>query len=171
MYDFMVYEVIMQKIDQVVLRETKLMALWVLILSAILQSIFLVIGAWDYRVLLGNLLSGVAVILNFLAMGITVQNAIQKEEKDAKQSMRASGLIRLFVLFIVGIVGVLVPIFSTWTVIIPLFFPRLIITLRPLWDKSMRRTKAVAREAADGEPDSENPEEDLAEKEDSAHET
>ena len=164
----------MQKIDKVVLRETKLMALWVLILSAILQAVFLVIGAWDYRVLLGNLLSGGAVILNFLAMGITVQNAVQKEEKDAKQTMRASGLLRLFVLFIVGLVGVLVPIFSAWTVIIPLFFPRLIISLRPLWDKSMRASKAapVTEDTQPNEETGSEPTENTStEKEDTEHET
>ncbi|MBQ9783476.1 MAG: hypothetical protein IJW44_03045 [Clostridia bacterium] len=146
----------MQKIDKVVLRETKLMALWVLILSAILQAVFLVIGAWDYKVLLGNLLSGSAVVLNFLAMGITVQNCLQKEEKDAKQAMRASGLLRLFVLFIVGLIGVLVPVFSAWTVIIPLFFPRFIIALRPLWDKEMRSSKKAAVEKSEKKEDSEH---------------
>ena len=163
-------------VDKTVRRETLFVAAWVGIFSLLMQAVFLVIGAWDYRVLLGNLLSGVAIVLNFLAMGITVQKAIQKEEKDAKQAMRASGLVRLFILFIVGLIGVLVPIFSAWTVIIPLFFPRFIIALRPLWDKELRSSKKAAASQPDdvAEPAEADaaavPSEEAERKEDSEHE-
>lgn len=125
----------MQKIDKVVLKETKYIALWMLILSAILQSVFLVIGKWDYTVLLGNLLSGGASVLNFFFMGLSVQKAVQMEGKDAKQHMKASSAGRTCALFVIAILGVVLPIFSIWTVLIPLLFPRVAIALRPLWDK------------------------------------
>ena len=54
----------MKKIDPVVRKETAFMAAWTLIFSAILQAVFLVIGKWNYTVLLGNLLSAAAVILS-----------------------------------------------------------------------------------------------------------
>lgn len=128
----------MKKIDGVVLKETRYIAVWVLILSAVMQAVFLIGGWWDYTVLLGNVLSGAAVVLNFLGMGITVQNAVNKEEKQAGQMMKASNAVRMLGVFVVVVLGVLLDCFSTWTVIIPLFFPRLIITIRPLWDKQMR---------------------------------
>lgn len=127
----------MKTIDKVVLRETKYMAAWVLILSAVMQAVFLVIGRWDYTVLLGNLLSAAVVILNFLFMGITVQNAVQKEEKEAGQAMKASNALRMPAMFVAVVLGVVLDAFNTWTVIVPLFFPRLIVTLRPLWDKKL----------------------------------
>ena len=76
----------MKKIDPTVLKETKYIALWVLIFSALMQAVFLVLRAWDYTVLLGNLLGGGVAVLNFLLMGITVQNALQKEEKTLRES-------------------------------------------------------------------------------------
>lgn len=135
----------MQKIDKVVLKETKYIAAWVLIFSAILQAVFLVIGKWNYTVLLGNLLSGVAIIANFLAIGITVQNVLKKDEKEAKQAMKASGMMRTFFLFLIALIGVLLPIFNIWTVLIPLIFPRIAIAIRPLWDKK----SATSRENND----------------------
>ncbi len=128
-----------QAVDRTVIKETKYMAAWVLILSAVMQAVFLVIGQWDYTVLLGNLLSAAAVVGNFFGMAVGIQRALEKDEKDAKQAIRASSSIRLLAMFVVLAVGVLLPCFSTWTTIIPLFFPRLIIALRPLWDKKTGR--------------------------------
>lgn len=125
----------MKKIDPIVLKETKFIALWVILFSAILQSVFLIIGKWDYTVLLGNLLSGTVAVLNFLLMGLTVQKAVLLEEKDAKNTVRASQALRNIFLFIIAGVGVLLPCFSPWTVIIPLLFPRIAIFMRPLFNK------------------------------------
>ena len=138
----------MQKIDKVVKRETGFIAVWMLIFSAILQAIFLIIGKWDYTVLLGNLVSVALAVLNFLVMGITVQKMLGREEKDAKQGMKASAMLRLLVVFVVAGVAVLLPYFSAWTVIIPLFFPRIIIMIRPLFEKRM-----AAQSSADTVPD------------------
>ena len=74
----------MKKIDPTVLKETGYIATMVMIFSLLLQSVFLIIGKWDYTVLLGNALGFVAAVGNFLLLGITVQNAVLKEEKDAK---------------------------------------------------------------------------------------
>jgi UPF0716 family protein affecting phage T7 exclusion len=134
----------MQKIDKVVIKETKIISVWMIILSALMEAVFLVIGKWNYTVLLGNLLSIILSVLNFLFMGITVQKALEKDEKDARQAMRASGMLRTFIIFAVAGVGVLLPWFSTWTVLIPLFFPRLIIAMRPVFDKSLRGSSHTA---------------------------
>ena len=125
----------MKKIDATVIKETGYIAFWVLVLSALTQSVFLVIGKWDYTVLLGNILSGAISVLNFLLMGITVQRALNKSEEDAKKSVKVSQLYRFLLLVVVVIIGVVLPCFSTWTVIIPIFFPRIAIIFRPLFDK------------------------------------
>ena len=126
----------MGKVDRVVLRETGYIAAWTLIFSAVTQAVFLIIGAWDLTVLFGNLLSGVAGILNFFFMGLTVQKSLDKEEKDAKLAMRVSNAVRLLALFIVALVGGLLPsVFSIWTVLIPLIFPRIAIFIRPFFGR------------------------------------
>ena len=125
----------MKKVDAVVLQETKYIVIWTVIFSVLLQGIFLLIKKWDYTVLLGNLLSGTACIANFLIMGINLTSALQKEEKEAKEAMKASSGLRSFGLFLVVAIGVILPQFNLFAVIIPLFFPRIAIAIRPLCRK------------------------------------
>ena len=123
------------KIDATVLKETRYIAMWVLIFSVLMQAVFLVLGKWNYTVLLGNLLSDAVLVGNFFLMGITVQRALEKEEKDAKATMKVSQLYRLLLLAAVLAVGVALPVFDTWAVVIPVIFPRLAIALRPFLGK------------------------------------
>ena len=125
------------KIDNTVKKETKYIALWVIILSTLMEAVFLVIGKWDYTVLLGNLLSGGISVLNFFLLGLTVQKALEKEEKDAKTLMKLSQTYRFLMLIAVVGIGVALPYFNIFSVIIPMFFPRIAISLRPLFDKKM----------------------------------
>lgn len=127
----------MKKIDPTVLKETKYMAVWILVLSVFMQAVFLMLRMWDYTVLLGNMLSGLAGVVNFLLMGITVQKAVLKDEKDAKTAMQVSLLYRSLMLLVVIVLGVVLPVFHMWAVIIPLFFPRVAIAFRPLFDKKL----------------------------------
>ena len=125
----------MQKIDSTVLYETRVIAIWTIIFSAVTQAVFLIIGKWDITVLLGNILGDIAIILNFLLMGITVQNAVKMEEKEAKKLIKSSQGLRTLMLFVFVVIGAALPLFNLWAVVIPLFFPRIAIALRPLWDK------------------------------------
>ena len=122
----------MIRIDETVKKETGYIAFWVLIFSILMQAVFLVVRRWDYTVLLGNLLSGALGIANFLLMGFAVQNAVEKEEKEAKDTMKASQSMRTLLLFVVVAAGVLLDCFNTVAVIVPLFFPRLAIAIRPI---------------------------------------
>ena len=125
----------MKQIDAVVKKETGYIAAWTLVLSALMQAVFLVIGKWDVTVLFGNLLSGTAAVLNFFLMGLTVQRALQKEEKEAKTFVKVSQTYRFLFLVAVLAVGLLVSCFHRWSVVIPVFFPRIAIAARPLFDK------------------------------------
>ena len=125
----------MKKVDATVIKETRYISFWMLVLSVLMQAVFLMIGKWDYTVFLGNILSGSAAILNFFLMGITVQTALEKDEKDAKSSMKVSQLYRFLFLVVVVIIGVALPCFNIWTVIVPVFFPRIAIAFRLLFDK------------------------------------
>ena len=130
----------MIKVNDVVKKETKYIAYFVLLFSVIMQSAFLVLQKWDYTVLLGNLLSGVAVVLNFLFMGITVQKAVEKDEKDARNAMKASQSLRTVFLFVVAVIGAAVPVFNIWATLIPLIFPRIAVSLRPLFDRKENKS-------------------------------
>lgn len=123
------------KIDKTVLKETKYITFWVLIFSILMQAVFLVIRKWDYTVLLGNLLSAVFAVINFFLMGITVQKAVMREEKEAKTTMKVSQMYRTLMLLVVIVIGVALPYFNTVAVIIPVFFIRIAVAIRPLFDK------------------------------------
>ena len=125
----------MAKIDKVVIKETKYIAFMVLLLSLIMEAVFLIIGKWDYTVLLGNLLSAAAVILNFFLMGLGVQKSVMLEEKEAKQTMKLSNMLRTLMMFVFLVIGVVISVFNTWSLIITLIFPRIAILLRPLFNK------------------------------------
>ena len=125
----------MKKIDRTILVETAYIAAAVLIFSALMQSVFLIIGKWDITVLCGNLLGGGAAVLNFFLMGLGVQKALGKEQKEAANVMKLSQSARLFMMFIVALVGYLVPVFNLVAVVIPFIFPRIAVMLRPLFNK------------------------------------
>lgn len=123
----------MTKVDSTVRRETVYITVWVVILSIVLQAVFLVAGQWNTDVLVGNLISAAAAAANFFLMGITVQKAVNKEQKDAAQLMRFSQSGRLFLQFAAAAVGVLF--FEPIAAILPLFFPRIAIAFRPFIGK------------------------------------
>ena len=119
----------MKKIDETVLKETKFIAFSTLILSALMQAVFLIIGKWDITVLFGNLLGGGFAVLNFFLMGLTVQKAVMLDEKEAKNSIKISQTYRTLLMIVVAALGVALSCFNTWAAIIPLFFPRIAIAV------------------------------------------
>lgn len=126
----------MKKIDPVVLSETKYISVWVIVLSIFMQAVFLVIGKWNYTVVTGNILSAAAGILNFLFMGITVQRAVEKDENEAKTLMKLSQTYRNLALLVVLAFGVGLPWFNTWSVVIPMVFPRTAIMIKGFTNKN-----------------------------------
>lgn len=131
----------MTKIDKTVIRETRYIAGVTIILSVIMEAVFLIIGMWSYKVLLGNILGAAVAVANFLLMGITVQKAVLKEEKDASTLMKLSQTLRNMMLLIAAVLAIVLPFINPVAAIIPLFFPRIAITLIPLRDRNKNNGK------------------------------
>lgn len=129
----------MKKIDSTVLKETGFVVLITLILSLLMQSIFLIIGKWHYTVLLGNLLGGTCAVGNFFLMGLTVQSALGLEIKEAKNRMKLSQTLRTLLMFIIAVIGYTIPIFNILAVIIPYLFPRVAVSIRAISVKKQGR--------------------------------
>ena len=119
----------------VILKETKFIFVWEILLSLPMQALFYILGEWDYTVLLGNTLSGVVAVLNFFLMGIAVRKAIGEKENDARKVITASCRCRLLMILILLVIGVTISAFHFWAMIPPLLFPRIAIAFRPLFDK------------------------------------
>ena len=123
----------MKKIDRTVISETYFIAEVSLMFSLGLQCFFFAFGKWDYTVLLGNLLGLLAAVGNFFLLGLTLQNALEKDEESVKTAVKASQSLRLLGLFVVALIGYLLPVFNIIAVVIPYLFPRIAIGLRPVF--------------------------------------
>ncbi|MBP3636682.1 MAG: ATP synthase subunit I [Clostridia bacterium] len=120
-----------RKIDPTVKKETKYIALMVVILTVLMEAVFLVLRRWDMTVLWGGLLGACVAILNFFLMGFTVQKAVEKEEKDAKQLMKVSQSGRMMMqLAFAAIAAALPGAFNLIAALLPLLFPRIGVMLR-----------------------------------------
>ncbi len=122
----------MIKANGTIKRETKYIAYFCLILSVLMQAFFLMFKKWDISVLSGNILSYTVSVLNFYFMGLTVQKAVNMDEKDARKLIKSSQGVRTAGIFLAVAVGVSAKWFNTLAVIIPLFFPRIAVSFRPL---------------------------------------
>lgn len=126
------------KIDPAVARETIYVSGAALVLSVIMELVFLLIGQWSLSVLFGNILGAATAVLNFFLMGLSVQHAVGNEEKEAKSFMKLSQALRMLLIFVVVAVGALLPCFSIFAVIIPLFFVRIAVAFRPIFGKLLK---------------------------------
>lgn len=131
----------MNSIDPVIKRETKFIALVVLILSALMQAVFLIIGMWDLPVLLGNLLGGVVGILNFFFMGLGLQSALKKETSDARQTAKFSQTMRNLMIVVTIVIAVFAPFFNLASTAIAIFFPTIGVFVKAFVMKKKEVTK------------------------------
>jgi len=125
----------MIKPEKAVIDTTRYIAVFTVILTALMHAVFLVIGQWSLTVLWGSLLGAATAILNFFLRGLTVQKAVTKEEKEARDTIRLSYTLRTLMLVIVGVIGAVVPVFHVFAVLIPLLFPRIAIMFFPMIQK------------------------------------
>lgn len=125
------------KIDKTVIKETKYIASFVAIFSVLMQAVFLIASKWDYTVLLGNIYGAAMAVGNFFVMGLFVQKAVSQEEKEARNTVRASQSLRMACIFLLSVIGIII--FKQTTVrvaiLVPLIFPRIAIMIRPFMDK------------------------------------
>ena len=140
------------KLQPAVRTETKKIAVGTILLTVLMIAVFLVIGQFDYTVLLGALLGCAAAIGNFFLMAVSVQKAadsmprlpreeeapegegeeeterpLSDEAKIAGKKMQASYTVRMFLLAGVAAIAAGFPIFHTAAALIPLLFPRIVI--------------------------------------------
>ena len=126
-------------VDPTVKKETRLIAAWTAGLTVLMESIFLILRQWDLRVLFGGMLGAFFAVLNFFLMGLGIQKALTQEAGDAKNLMKLSQSLRLLMLGLVLVLAFSVPAFNPLAAVIPLFFPRIAILLRPLYDPDFRK--------------------------------
>ena len=122
----------MKKVDSTVRRETLYIAAVTVVLAALMNLVFLVLGKWDMTVLFGSILGSFVAVMNFFLMGITVQGSIGKDEKTVKRRVWISLLLRMIMMFGFAAAAYFLPgAFNIIPLVICYVFPRIAILIRP----------------------------------------
>ena len=110
--------------DPTIKRDTKYIAMVVVILTVLMEAVFLIIGKWNVTVLFGGLLGAATAMLNFVLMALGVQKSLEKEEKDAKSAMKVSHSMRMLMMVVICAIAAMLPgVFNLAATVIPLLFP------------------------------------------------
>ena len=122
--------------DPAVKKETGYIAVWVVLLSLVMEAVFLLARQWDFSVLFGNLGGAVIAVGNFWLMAMTVCRAVAKgKPEEAAARVKTTATFRLAGCALLCVL--LIAVFKTniYATVIPLLFPRIGIAFRPLIDR------------------------------------
>ena len=135
--------------DPAVKKETGYITVWVLLLSLLMEAVFLLIRQWDLSVLFGDLGGAVLAVGNFFLLAYTVSRAVDKgKPEEAATRVKATATLRL--LGVGALCALLIGVFKTnvFATLIPLLFPRVGIAFRPMLDRK-RGTGDTGTEGSD----------------------
>ena len=127
--------------DPAVKKETGYIAAWVILLSLIMEAVFLLLRKWDLSVLFGNLGGAVISIGNFFLMALIATRAMNRgvetgKPEEAAARVKATTMTRL--LGCVLLCVFLIAVFKTnvYATLIPMLFPRIGIVFWPKFNKN-----------------------------------
>ena len=123
------------KVGPALKKESTFLGAAIIIMSILMQLVFISLNRWNYTVLLGNIFGGGVAWLDFFVMGLTIEKAVTLDEKQGISRIRLSQTIRLFVKAGVIVIGIIAPVFDPVATIIPLFFPRVAVAVRGFFIK------------------------------------
>ena len=126
--------------DPAVKKETGYITVWVIVLSLVMEAVFLLIRSWDLSVLFGNLGGAAIAVGNFFLMALTATRIMESALKKAKPEEAAVRMKTAATFRLLGcalLCALLVGVFKTnvFATLIPLLFPRIGIAFRPMIDR------------------------------------
>ena len=108
---------------------------------ALLLVLFFAFGL-DYSLLLGGVWGNLVGAGNFWLLGKSAEKAVRRRDaKSARSYMNTMYCIRYLGIFLAMTLAALLPFVSLIAAAVPLFFPRIIITLKTLWETRSDRSK------------------------------
>ena len=139
--------------DPAVKKETGYIAVWVILLSLVMEAVFLLLGKWDFSVLSGNLGGAAVAIGNFFLMALIATRAMNRgvesgKPEEAAARVKATAMIRL--LGSVALCVILIAVFKTnvYATLIPMLFPRIGIMFWPKFNRN-RGAEQAGTEGSD----------------------
>ena len=120
------------KITRAVKEATTIVALGVLLLSLLMQGVYLLVVllspalTWHYSFVLGNLLMGTAVILNFFLMALSINGAVEGDPELAQKRVRFNHTLRSLMMVAFLVLAFLLPnVFNIVATAVPVTFPQI----------------------------------------------
>ena len=130
------------KPDREVLRQTGRVAAGTFVMTAVMLAVYAIIGRFSAGVALGGIYTSTLAVLNFFAMGLTVQGIASRaaeEQRDEQElqafstqmenRMRLSRNGRMFALLLLIVAGIRVFNFDALATILPILFPTVVIRI------------------------------------------
>ena len=139
--------------DPAVKKETGYIAAWVILLSLIMEAVFLLLRKWDLSILFGNLGGAAAATGNFFLMALIATRAMNRgvesgKPEEAAARVKATTMTRL--LGCVLLCVLLIAVFKTnvYATLIPMLFPQVGVVFWSATEKK-RRTDQPETEGSD----------------------
>ena len=107
-------------------------------LLLIMWVVFALLGCFSYKVVLGGLLGVFTSSLNFFFLALTLEVSLGSGEKKAQGMMGVSYLLRLLFIAVIVVLAIKSPHINYIAVVIPLIFPRIVITLLNVFKKQKK---------------------------------
>lgn len=127
----------MSKKTNVINDELRSMLPWLLALNGVYFALLLVLffaGGFDYSLLLGGIWGNLVGVGNFWLLGKSAESAVRRRDaKSARTYMNTMYCIRYLGIFLAMTAAAILSFISVITAAVPLFFPRIVITLKALW--------------------------------------
>ena len=130
--------------DPAVKKQTGYIAVWVILLSLIMEAVFLLLRKWDLSVLFGNLGGGAVAIGNFFLMALIATRAMNRavqngKPEEAAARVKATAASRLLGCALLCVI--LIAVFKTnvYATLIPMLFPQVGVMF---WSRFSRNREA-----------------------------
>lgn len=126
------------KKNDIITQEMRSLLPYYLVVNAVYFAIVLVLFfalGFDYTLITGAVFGNIVCVINFYILGITAQIAVKKNAKAAQTYMNTMYCVRYLGLFAAMSIAALVPFINLFTAIIPLLFPKIVITIRTFREK------------------------------------
>ena len=125
---------------KIVYRETGVIAIGVVICSAVMLAVFALLGRFDTSVLLGGIIGSLMAIVNFFLMAMNASmaadKAVKQDVKGGRALVQVSYLVRLAVIFLILLACVKSGLCNAIASVLPMVFVRPVITVAEFFRKS-----------------------------------
>ena len=97
------------------------------VLDGVTLLVAICLGRFTLPILLGLLVGSCYAVLNFFLIGLAVERALQRSPRSARLFMVGQYFLRMFLTAVVIILGLKASCLHAVTVILPLFYPKLVV--------------------------------------------